>query len=504
MPRFVAPPSPAPAAPAPAQPAPQPAATPISLAGAEVPAVLMPAARFVAPRAPQPPAAPAPATTPQAAPLPPVAAAPMQAAPQPPAAPPAPPQAAPVPPVAPQAPTASTAPTAPTAPAAPTAAGHGSTAPPGFSGARIIAAESAQLLALDPSFDEDEPAPGAHARPAAPPHQGAAAAAAPTPVVGQEQLTTTAGAFATAAPRPATDGPREIAGSRLLGGLADLLGGVASLRPRRGDQSSTGRERDRSSALRMGAAVLVTVIALLVVGPALSGPLGGVPIIGDALDQLRAFTLYPQVYGLTWITGVFAIASCLGIVIAHMEQQAHKQGMREDPVRRLNIALGGLLALTFGASLFTTVSSHGWAAGAAATGFFAALCLLVPLGRLPGARAMASQPERAWVLLFLLSIPAMVLAPSIPTILLLLLSFTRVRTNWGAISRGEDEHAGGPVDGTNRLSALIITLGVLIAASVGMHAMQQTSAEVNELRQSDEVTRVPGTIPGPTIDELKR
>ncbi len=256
--------------------------------------------------------------------------------------------------------------------------------------------------------------------------------------------------------------------------------------------------------MRLAVGVLLAIVGLVVVGPALAGTVEGVPVIGPALDQLKAFTLYPQVYGLTWLTGVLAIASIFGIVTAHMEQQAHKQGMRQDPVRRLNIALAGLLALTVGAGLFTTVSAHGWAAGAAATGFFTALCLLIPIGRLPGARAMQSQPERAWVLLFLLSIPALVLAPSIPTILLLLLAFHPRAHQLAGDQRRHRRPRGGPVDGTNRLSALVITLGVLIAASLGMHAMQQTSDEVRELRQGDQVTRVPGAVPGPTIDELRR
>ncbi len=451
--RFI-PPSP----PAPPAPAPQPGA-PTELRAAAAPAVATdaPIARFVPPVAPQPPA-------------PPVAVQPP-VAPQPPA-----------PPVAVQPPVAPQPPARPVA-AQPAQDGGPSTAPPGFSGARIIAAESAQLLALDPTFEDDEPE--------------VASAEMLAPYVAPanlQALMATAAPEASPAAAPAA-APREIGGSRLLGAIAGLI-------PRGGD---TARLRgDRSAAVRLAVGVLLAIVGLVVVGPALAGTVEGVPVIGPALDQLKAFTLYPQVYGLTWLTGVLAIASIFGIVTAHMEQQAHKQGMRQDPVRRLNIALAGLLALTVGAGLFTTVSAHGWAAGAAATGFFTALCLLIPIGRLPGARAMQSQPERAWVLLFLLSIPALVLAPSIPTILLLLLAFTRVRTNWPAISAGTDAHAGGPVDGTNRLSALVITLGVLIAASLGMHAMQQTSDEVRELRQGDQVTRVPGAVPGPTIDELRR
>ncbi len=56
-----------------------------------------------------------------------------------------------------QPPVAVQPPVAPQPPAPPAQDGGPSTAPPGFSGARIIAAESAQLLALDPTFEDDEP-----------------------------------------------------------------------------------------------------------------------------------------------------------------------------------------------------------------------------------------------------------------------------------------------------------------------------------------------------------
>lgn len=477
MPRFV-PPAPAAPAPAPAAQAPAPAPqVPPAFATRLVPPA--PPQAPAAPVPPQPPAAPAPPSTPislAGADIPAALSAPV--APQPPAAP--------VPPAAP----------APLPPAP--AADHRSLAPPGFSGERIRAAESAQLLALDPSFPDDWDGP------AEPPQllttataTATTAAVLPEPadVAALADPTAAAASAAVAAGADAPALPREVGGSRLAGGMLAAL-------PRRGDGRAFGR--DRGSTARIAGTLLVLSLAVAFVGPPIANALRDVPIIGDALDQLRALALYPRVYGLYWVTATLGVLSGYGIVAAHMEQQAEKQGMRQDPTRRLNIALASLLAITGSAGLMSLLHSRGWAAGAASTGFFLALSLLVPLGRMPGKRAMDSQPERAWLLLFLVAIPAMVLAPSIPTILLLLLSFTRVRTGWSEITGAADHHADGPVDQTNRASALIITVGVLVAASLGLHAMHQSSAELRTLQSERGVSTVPGAVQGPTVDHLER
>ncbi|MEH3054292.1 MAG: hypothetical protein PGN13_09845 [Patulibacter minatonensis] len=479
-----APPTFAPAAAPPAPPAPQPVhAAPVVVpdpAPAGPPTALRARVAPQAPTAPQAPAAPqapvlprfmAPAPTPAAAPAP-TPAAPHGAR----FVPPAPLPQAPPPPAAPALPAAT-----------PRTSGT-SAAPPGFSGERLRVAESAQLLALDPSFDDDDGEPFAALASNVAPTPAAPVAATPSHV-DPAMAAFAAPTHPFASPATAPQAPRADDAERSI---------VTKLLVRSGDRARFGR--DRAATIRVATTILIASLLLVVAGPPLAKALKGVPVIGTALDQLRAFTLAPGAFGLPWLAGVLGIASIAGTITAHMEQQAEKQGMRRDPARRLNIGLATLLAITLGSGLFSTLHAHGWAASAASLGYFTGLCLLLPLGRLPGARAMATQPERSWALLCAASAIAMVLAPSLPTIALLLLSFTRVRTHWAAISAGDDT-SEERVDATNRTSALVIVLGVLLASSFGMHVMQLSSSDVDAMRAADDIV-VPGAVQGPTVDEL--
>ncbi len=145
------------------------------------------------------------------------------------------------------------------------------------------------------------------------------------------------------------------------------------------------------------------------------------------------------------------------------------------------------------------LGAQGWAAAAASTAFFAALCLTVPIARLPGARAMEYQSDRAWGLLLLVTLPSVFIASTLPAILIAILAFTQVRTRWPQLVAGADDHASGPLDRTNRLGALILTLAVIAASSVGINAMHLSTDDLRGLQQQER-TAFPGATEGPTID----
>lgn len=374
----------------------------------------------------------------------------------------------------------------------------------------MVIAESAELLALDPSLDDET------TEATAPMPPESAQFAAPTAVVSApvdpsfpfdpatltpEEAASLAGPLrvslpdergaATPAPAP-TAPPAEIGGSRLAGRLLSVL-------PRRGDVAAA-RGRNLPAAGRLLVTFVVVVALLAIAGGTIADLLRPVPIIGSAIDTLQALTLYPSVYGLEWITATLAVLSFAGVVFAHMEQQAERHQMRKDPVRRLNISLATMLVLTVGSGAMSLMHDHGWAAAASATGFFVALCLAAPLARTPGARAMAPQPDRAWALLFLISLPVVIIASTLPTLLIAVLAFTHVRTRWSEVVDNTDEHADGPLDRTNRLGALVITAAVVIVAGIGFNAMHQSTDELRGLQQQER-TAFPGALEGPTIDE---
>jgi len=230
--------------------------------------------------------------------------------------------------------------------------------------------------------------------------------------------------------------------------------------------------------VRMSIATIVGAALLVAVGPAIGNALMKLPFVGPMFGQIKAFTLYPSAYGIAGIAATLGLVSATGVVVAQMESTANKIGRRRDPGTRLNIGLAALITLIFTAGAFATMKSHGWAASAAAIGFFATTCLLVPLGNTPGARALRHLPSRAWAAAFVLSIVALVISPSLPGALITLLTFTHVRTNWRAISDGHDDGERGPIEHTERKSAALITAFALIVAAIGMHAMTLTPAEV--------------------------
>ncbi|MBO9531561.1 MAG: hypothetical protein J7513_01115 [Solirubrobacteraceae bacterium] len=483
LPRFVAP-RPAPAAPpvaptpptpfprfqAPVPPAaptppPAPAPQPVSLAGADVPALL----------APEPPAPT----------LPPLPEEPLAGRLDRPAAAPR-----------------TVAPARPTPPSAPPRPADGaSAAPPGFAAERLVVAASAELLALDPSLDDEQPTDEIPA--AAAPAAAAAAAAAPA-VSGFDPLTLTPEEAASlgaplrmslptehASVPSAAAPPAEIGGSRLAGRALAAL-------PRRGDLRAFGR--DRGASARVALAIIVVSVLIVIAGAKIADLLRPVPLIGSAVDTLQAIALYPKVYGVEWVTATLAIFCLGGVIFAHMEQQAERQDMRRDPVRRLNIALTSMLALTLGSGVMSLMHDRGWAAAASATGFFAALFLAIPIARFPGARAMQMQPDRAWGLLLLVSLPAVFIASIVPTLAIAILALTHVRTRWAQVQADADDYADGPVDRGNRRGALIITLAIVIVSAIGFNAMHQSVEDLRGLQQQER-TAFPGAEQGPTIDE---
>ncbi len=111
---------------------------------------------------------------------------------------------------------------------------------------------------------------------------------------------------------------------------------------------------------------------------------------------------------------------------------------------------------------------------------------------------MAHQPERAWALLLLLSLPAAILAPTFPTLAIVVLAFTRVRTHWAEISANTDAHAHAPIERTSRIAALVIMVGVLLAGSIGMHSMHQSAHDLRALT-TEQSQAFPGASEGPTV-----
>jgi hypothetical protein len=326
-----------------------------------------------------------------------------------------------------------------------------SKAPPGFTFEAIRAAESPTLLALDPVEDE------------------------------------------TTRAAPVVDEPETIGGSALLATLAKVI-------PKREDLRSFGGER--SSTVRICGAVIVAAFVLLFALPPLGRALDHTPILGTMVQQLQSFGLYPKAYGISFIAAALSVFSAMGILVAQMEKTAHEQERRDDPVVRLNIGLAALVSATLVSGAYTIMRSHGWAAGASSVGFFISTCLLVPIGNTPGARALRHQPARAWALICLLSMGGFALSPSFPGALIVLLTFTHVRLNWAAISRGDDAFKAGPIDSTNRLSALLITIFVLIASAVGSHAMTLSPDEINQTYVNPSVSSQPelrGIDVGPTV-----
>lgn len=356
----------------------------------------------------------------------PIAAAPAPPQPQ---APPAPATAPPVP----QPPAA--APRAAEPPAAPEPS---SLAPPGFTGAELRIAESQSLVALDdpsPADDTDDPAPAA----------GDSAGG-------------------------------HVAGSAIL---TLLMRGV----PRRGDRQRFGA--DAGSTTRISLSVIVGSLLVLLVGPPVARLLERIPLLGRIVDQLDTLTAYPSAYGLRWAGTVVVVLVLTRLVMAQVEYRAARDGTQGSPVSRLNVALASLLVLAAAGGLLTTLSSDGTVAAISATCFFLALCLLIPIGNTPGAQALGHQPARAWALITVLAFVALIWSPTLPVFLITLLGFTQVRTNWQAVSRGDDPHRDGPIDTGNRLSAIAIVVFVLIAGVVGLHAM---TLPADQVRGKDHAT----------------
>jgi hypothetical protein len=435
--------------------------------------------------APYAPAAPAPADYSPAAPA---APAPVAYAPAPPVAP-----VAPAPPVAPTpvyaapvsiagaevipavlapepaerriAPPLAPLPPRPEAPVAQAAAADpSSAAPPGFVPPTILMAESASLIALDPTDDPDVVAEYAPE-------------AVPAPAIALQEDHH--------AP------PAEIGGSAILGKIARLT-------PRSGDPRAFGRER--GATVRIASSVLVVALLVAFVLPALAAPLGKLPIIGGAADQLSSLALYPKSYGIAWLAAALGAISIGGLIVVQMEKTAAKVGTREDAVHRLNVSLAWILTLTLSSGVLSLFKSFGWAAAGSATGFFIALCLLIPIGRLPGAQAMRIQASRAWALLTVLATIIFLLAPSFPMGLIALVAGIHVYRHWDSVKAGEDGHRDGPIDNTNRLSALLITLAVLIAGGIGLSAMTLSPDKIRT-STGDGLTFIPGAPKGPTITQ---
>ncbi len=323
-----------------------------------------------------------------------------------------------------------------------------STAPPGFTGVQIQAAESATLLALDPVADET-----------------------------------------TVAPVPAPEIDAHIGGSAILTRLVGLM-------PTRDDRTKFGR--DRGATARISGAVLLTGILLVVLGTAAAKALTSLPLVGPMIRQLESFQLYASSYGMAFFTAVLATLVVTGLVVVQMERAAERTDTRRDPVTRLNIGLAGMVSLAIAGGALTFFSRYGWAAAGASVAFFAATCLAVPLGRLPGGRAMACQPERAWALFAVAGTVSLLIFPSVPGLVAVVAALVQVRRRWDGIRDGDDLHADGPVDSTNRLSAILLTVSVVLASAIGMHAM---TLSPGQLRAADvEATpAVPGSEIGPTI-----
>lgn len=376
-------------------PEPDAAPTPISLAGAGMPAFLGPLdpAPPAPQTAPEPPAEPAVSPVPESTPAPPAALYEEPAE-----------QGTP-------------------APAATT-----STAPPGFTETRVLAAASPSLLAAEPSDDDAAPVDG-------------------TPSLSTES----------------TEPP----------GLARLiLDGL----PRGADVRLVGR--DRGATVRVVRAALIAVLLLFFLGPVLISGLERIGFMAQAIDHVRAILRFPGTYGMPWLTGIFGVISLVGVVLANMERYGERMGDRKEPVRRLNIGLGVVLSTALAGGLFASFAARGWAAAVAATTFWVLLCLLVPLGRTPGAWAMRYQSERGWALLFAASVAGVIFEPSLPGMLIAVLAFTRVRTNWEGVRDDLDHHAGGPVDTTNRRSALILIIAALLAGSIGLGSVSVNSGSL--------------------------
>lgn len=300
----------------------------------------------------------------------------------------------------------------------------------------------------------------------------------------------------TAAPAAEWQPTEEAEERELIGGSA-LLTAVVNAVPRPSDLKLVGR--DVGATLRIAGAALVALVLLVIALPPLVRALGDVPVIGSAFNQLESLSLYPGSYGVMYFTGLLGLLGAAGVVIAQMERTAHGQGLRQDPERRLNIAVAGLLAIVGVSGLLTLLRDQGWAAAAAATGFFVTLCLIVPLGNLPGARVMRAQSERAWALLLGLGVLSLLVEPTIPALLIVVLAFTRVRTHWAAVRDGEDESEISDVltEGGRRATMALLA-AALLASSLGALAMTEDPVS---LRQTDAIspTAFPGATEGPTI-----
>ncbi|MDO9353617.1 MAG: hypothetical protein Q7T55_07975 [Solirubrobacteraceae bacterium] len=363
--------------------------------------------------------------------------------------------------------------------AAPASTGGASAAPPGFVQTRILAAESASLVALDPVEDETTIAP---------------VAAAPV---------------------------------ETIGGSA-LVARIVKMAPQRGDRAQFGK--DRAATVRIASTVLVSALLVVLVGPALMRLLDGLPVIGGIVDQLRELGKYYDAFGPRWIMAWLGTTTAAGVVVAQMEARAKKLGMREDPGTRLNIALAGLVTLTLVTSALMLGKSSGWIAAGCVTSFFFVIALAIPAWKLPGARAMAPQTPRAWGLLLIVAVVGLVITPSLPTLVLAVVAFRHLARNWGDLTtddqpifsrtseaRATDEPdlsgldpaaldpsvlatqmAPGKVDGTNRFSAFVLVLVVVLVASIGMRAAAVPDAVlVPDVLENP--TTLPGAERGPTI-----
>jgi len=114
--------------------------------------------------------------------------------------------------------------------------------------------------------------------------------------------------------------------------------------------------------------------------------------------------------------------------------------------------------------------------------------------------AMRIQAARAWALLTVLSTIIFLIAPTLPMGLIALVAGVHVYRNWGSVKAGEDVHREGPIDNTNRLSALLITLAVLIAGGIGLSAMTLDPDKIRTTSE-DGLTYIPGATKGPTISQ---
>ncbi len=279
-----------------------------------------------------------------------------------------------------------------------------------------------------------------------------------------------------------------------IGGSA-LLAKSTKLLPRRGDRALFGK--DKGATVRLSSTVLAGALLLVLAGPPLGRLLSKLPLVGSAIDQLDVFAQYPGAYGMPWFLAAFGALTAAGVVVAQMETSAHKLGLRENPGTRLNIALAAIITLALVGVALSLGKASGWVSAGASVTFFVTVCLLIPVANLPGARAMQPQAPRAWGILLLLAVAGFAIQPSVPTAVIAVLAFLKVRTNWAAISSGGDAE-DGPVDRTNRLSALIIVGAVLIVASVGMRGTTISAADLAPTTL-DRPTVMPGAERGPVI-----